>query len=73
MEKETNTVAVVVDHEGSELDSLAGVSSLKEELVRDVPLDPPHTSNLLIDVGGSPLQDLEQKKNSQSKKLKTHS
>lgn len=63
MEKETNTVALVVDHEGSELDSLAGVSSLKEELVRDVLLDPPHTSNLLIDVGGSPLQDLDQKKN----------
>ena len=70
MEKETNTVALVVDHEGSEVDSLAGVSSLKEELVRDVPLDPPHTSNLLIDVGGSPLQDLEQKKNSQSKERK---
>ena len=63
MEKETNTVAMVVDHEGSELDSLAGVSSLKEELVREVPLDPPHTSDLLIDVGGSPPQDLDQKKN----------
>ena len=63
MEKETNTVALVVDHEGSELDSLAGVSSLKEELVREVPLDPPHTSDLLIDVGGSPPQDLDQKKN----------
>ena len=63
MEKETNTVALVVDHDGSEVDSLAGVSSLKEELVRDVPLDPSHTSNLLIDVGGSPPQDLEQKKN----------
>ena len=70
MEKETNTVAVVVDHEGSEVDSLAGVSSLKEELVRDVALDPSHTSNLLIDVGGSPSQDLEQKKNSQSKERK---
>ena len=69
MEKETNTVAVV-DHDGSEVDSLAGVSSLKEELVRDVPLDPPHTSNLLIDVGGSPPRDLEQKKNSQSKERK---
>ena len=44
MEKETNTV----DQEGSELDSLAGVSSLKEDLVRepDVP-----SSELLIDVG----------------------
>ena len=63
MEKETNTVALVVDHEGSEVDSLAGVSSLKEELVREVPLDPPHTSDLLIDVGGSPPQDLDQKKN----------
>ena len=63
MEKETNTVAVV-DHDGSEVDSLAGVSSLKEELVRDVPLESPHTSNLLIDVGGSPPQDLDQKKNS---------
>ena len=70
MEKETNTVAMVVDHEGSELDSLAGVSSLKEELVRDVPLESPHTSNLLIDVGGSPPQDLDQKKNSQSKERK---
>ena len=69
MEKETNTVAVV-DHEGSEVDSLAGVSSLKEELVRDVPLESPHTSNLLIDVGGSPPQDLDQKKNSQSKERK---
>ena len=69
MEKETNTVAVV-DHDGSEVDSLAGVSSLKEELVRDVPLDPPHTSNLLIDVGGSPPQDLDQKKNSQAKERK---
>ena len=66
MEKETNTVALVVDHEGSEVDSLAGVSSLKEELVRDVPLDPPHTSDLLIDVGGIP----PQKKNSQSKERK---
>ena len=70
MEKETNTVAVVVDHEGSEVDSLAGVSSLKEELVRDVPLESPHTSNLLIDVGGSPPQDLDQKKNSQAKERK---
>ena len=69
MEKETNTVAVV-DHDGSEVDSLAGVSSLKEELVRDVPLDSPHTSNLLIDVGGSPPQDLDQKKNSQTKERK---
>jgi len=44
VEKETNTV----DQEGSELDSLAGVSSLKEDLVRepDVP-----SSELLIDVG----------------------
>ena len=69
MEKETNTVAVV-DHDGSEVDSLAGVSSLKEELVRDVALGSPHTSNLLIDVGESPPQDLDQKKNSQSKERK---
>ena len=69
MEKETNTVAVV-DHDGSEVDSLAGVSSLKEELVREVPLDSPHTSNLLIDVGESPPQDLDQKKNSQAKERK---
>jgi len=46
VEKETNTV----EHEGSELDSLAGVSSLKEDLVRDSAMDD-HSSEMLIDVG----------------------
>ena len=41
-----------MEHEGSELDSLAGVSSLKEDLVmvRDSAMDD-HSSEMLIDVG----------------------
>jgi len=44
VEKETNTV----EQDGSELDSLEGVSSLKEDFVKD---PHGHSSDLLIDVG----------------------
>ena len=46
VEKETNTV----EQEGSELDSLAGVSSLKEDFVKDPDVDA-HSSEMLIDMG----------------------
>ena len=60
-----------MEHEGSELDSLAGVSSLKEDLVKDLDVDV-RSSEMLIDMGkGFPdhphdnrLEDPELKKDS---------
>jgi len=52
VEKETNTV----EQEGSELDSLAGVSSLKEDFVKESGVDA-HSSEMLIDVGRSLIDD----------------
>ena len=52
-----------MEHEGSELDSLAGVSSLKEDLVRDPAMDD-HSSEMLIDMGQGFLNQSDLKKES---------